>query len=161
MAHHEQATGSSDEWYTPPYIFEALAVEFDLDAASPDNKLPWIPARRHISSNSLSIEWDGFVWCNPPFGGRNGIAPWLDKFMAHGNGVCLTPDRTSAPWWQDAARKSDAVLFVAPKVRFLRSDGRPNKSPSTGTTLMARGGMGVVALMNAEANGLGLLMVRS
>jgi hypothetical protein len=38
---------------------------------------------------------------NPPFGGRNGLAPWLDKFFANGNGIALTPDRTSAPWWQD------------------------------------------------------------
>ena len=28
------------------------------------------------------------------------------------------PDRTSAPWFVDAARRSDASLFLSPKVKF-------------------------------------------
>ena len=47
----------------------------------------------------------------PPFGGRNGIVPWLDKFFAHGNGIALTPDRTSAPWWRRYAGMAHKVLF--------------------------------------------------
>ena len=27
--------GKSDEWHTPKYIFDAMAVTFDLDVASP------------------------------------------------------------------------------------------------------------------------------
>ena len=94
---------------------------------------------------------------NSPFEGRNGLTPWLDKFFAHGNGVALTPDRTSAPWWQDAARKAGAVLFIAGKVKFERPDGSVGKSPSNGTTLFASGRRGLEALDNARRAGLGYM----
>lgn len=158
MAHHEQTVGGGDEWYTPPYIFEAMAARFDLDVAHPGlHVVDWVPADRVMTTASLSSNWQGFVWCNPPFGGRNGIAPWLDKFFEHGNGVCLTPDRTSASWWRDAARKADLILFVSPKVKFIRVDGRANAAPSTGTTLMAKGPKGIAALLSAEVAGLGIV----
>lgn len=153
--------GRSDEWYTPRYIFDAMSVFFDLDVAAPTvgAKLTDVPAREFLTSNSLIEPWGkDFVWMNPPFGGRNGLVPWLDKFFAHGNGVALTPDRTSAPWWQDAARKADAVLFIDGKVRFIRPDGTEGKSPGDGTTLFAAGVRGCEALENAARNKLGLLM---
>lgn len=158
MAHFEQATGATDEWYTPPYVFAAPATIFDLDVAMPKAPLYWIPTLDFITEDSLSKTWKGFVWCNSPFGGRNGIVPWLDKFFAHGDGIALTPDRTSAPWWQDAARKCDVALFVSPKIRFLRPDGSAGVAPGTGTTLLAVGRKGVSALHNASRNGLGFLM---
>ncbi len=92
---------------------------------------------------------------NPPFGGRNGLVPWLDRFFAHGNGIALTPDRTSAPWWQDANRRADATLFVAGKVKFIRPDGTEGRSPGTGTTLFAAGQRAKAALIRAETAGLG------
>ena len=35
MALHEQCVGATYEWYTPPYVFEALGCTFDVDVASP------------------------------------------------------------------------------------------------------------------------------
>jgi hypothetical protein len=93
---------------------------------------------------------------NPPFGGRNGLKPWLDKFFEHGNGIALVPDRTSAPWWQNMARKADAILFVDGKVKFIKPDGSTGQSPSTGTVLVAAGMRGVQALVCADERGLGL-----
>lgn len=167
MAYWDQP-GASDEWYTPKYIFDALGCEFDTDVAGPGSATH-VPCRRWFTKNALAMDWRGypqgsecpwdgdFVWMNPPFGGRNGIKPWLDKFFAHGNGIALTPDRTSAPWWQDAAKKADAVLFIAGKVKFERPDGSIGKSPSNGTTLFAIGQRGVEALENAQRNSLGFL----
>lgn len=97
---------------------------------------------------------------NPPFGGRNGLIPWLDRFFVHGNGIALTPDRTSAPWWQDANRRADATLFIAGKVRFIRPDGSEGKSPGTGTTMFAAGDRAVWALSRASMAGLGQVMVQ-
>jgi hypothetical protein len=94
---------------------------------------------------------------NPPFGKRNGLRPWLKRFFDHGNGIALTPDRTSAPWWQEASRETDVFLFTTGKVAFERPDGTVAKSPSTGVTLWAVGERGVNALVNAEKNGLGVL----
>lgn len=158
MALHEQSIGATDEWYTPAYIFEGLGCSFDMDVASPGAQVtPWIPARQCITARSLERAWEGFIWMNPPFGGRNGLLPWLEKFTGHANGVCLVPDRTSAPWWQQYASKMSAVLFVAPKIRFIGADGKPGKSPAQGTCLMSLGVEGYEALQRAAAHKLGSL----
>lgn len=151
-----EASGQSDEWYTPKYIFTALGCRFDLDVAAPPEGPRHVPADRWISKDSLDETWSGFVWMNPPFGGRNGLIPWLEKFSEHGNGIALTPDRTSAPWWQDFSCLTDAVLFVSPKIRFEKPDGSVGKSPGSGTTLWACGKTGVRALQHAERFGLGV-----
>lgn len=102
---HWEANGKTDEWYTPKYIFDALECAFDTDVASPkDRSFCHVPAFDFITENSLTAIWEGFVWCNPPFGGRNGISPWLDKMATHKNGIALAPDRTSTSWWQKAAK---------------------------------------------------------
>jgi len=134
-----EATGATDEWYTPKFIFDALCAVFDLDVSAPADGPRHVPCRDWISEGSLQAEWSGFVWMNPPFGGRNGIAPWLDKFVQHGNGIALTPDRTSAPWWQDAASKANSVLLLRGKPKFERPDGTIGKSPGHGVSLWAAG----------------------
>lgn len=159
MALHEQCVGATDEWYTPPHVFNALGCAYDVDVASPGKPVtPWIPAVEFITADSLSRAWKGFVWMNPPFGGRNGLMPWLAKFFAHGNGIALTPDRTSAPWWQQFAPRADAILFVAPKLKFIGTDGKPGKSPAQGTCLMASGHRALEPLYRAQAEGLGVLL---
>jgi hypothetical protein len=159
MAVHEQSVGATDEWYTPPYVFEAMGVRFDLDVASPGReKTPWVPADRILTGGSLATVWFGFIWMNAPFGGRNGLAPWLDKFVKHRNGVALTPDRTSAPWWQTYAPQMEMILFVDGKIKFIGADGRLGASPAQGTCLMGIGAWAAEALRNAEREGLGFLM---
>lgn len=160
MSAWENSIGASDEWYTPKYVFDALGAQFDLDVAAPFEGPLHTPCDGWLYDRSLEREWKGFIWMNPPFGRRNGIVPWMDKFFAHDNGVALTPDRTSAPWWQAAARRADAVLFVSGEICFIQPDGTVGKSPSTGTTLFAAGDRGVEALKRAQKSGLGWLGVR-
>lgn len=158
MALHEQSAGATDEWYTPPHVFEALGCRFDMDVAYPlVGFLPWIPARVVLMQRSLEEQWEGFIWMNPPFGARNGLVPWLEKFFAHGNGIALVPDRTSAPWWQTYAPKADLWLFVSPKLKFIGFDGKPGDSPAQGTCLWAAGSEGTAALARASRAGLGTL----
>lgn len=158
MALHEQCVGKTDEWYTPPHVFEAMAATFDMDVASPGSKtVPWVPSKSHLTKNSLDAVWNGFVWMNPPFGARNGLVPWLDKFFRHNNGIALVPDRTSAPWWQLYVYKTSAVLFVAPKLKFIGADGKPGRSPAQGTCLLAAGNQAHYALIRAAQAGLGKL----
>jgi len=159
MALHEQCVGATDEWYTPPHVFNALGCSYDMDVASPGKSVtPWIPAVEFITADSLSKDWRGFVWMNPPFGGRNGLVSWLEKFFAHGNGISLVPDRTSAPWWQQFAPRADAILFVAPKIKFIDANGKLGKSPAQGTCLLASGRRALEPLHRAAAKGLGVLM---
>jgi hypothetical protein len=157
MALHEQCVGATDEWYTPPHVFKALGCRFDLDVAAPvDRTHICVPTNRWIYRDSLEAYWEGFVWMNPPFGGRNGLVPWLEKFFEHGDGVALVPDRTSAPWWQQFARKADQILFVSPKLKFIGADGKPGNSPAQGTSLFGTGERAVDALNLAASRGLGV-----
>lgn len=68
-----ESTGKSDEWYTPPEVFQALGCEFDLDVAGAARAE--VPAKGFIFSESLNAQWNGFIWMNPPYGGRNDKTP--------------------------------------------------------------------------------------
>lgn len=160
MSHWED-NGKSDDWWTPKYIFDALECRFNLDVAAPIQGPLHVPCSNWIANNSLERDWAGFVWMNPPFGGRNGLVPWLDKFRNHGNGIALVPDRTSAPWWQDLADWSEQIFFINGKVKFIRPDGSLGASPSVGTTLLAMGKKACYALEAAERNGLGKRFARA
>ena len=149
-----EAIGKSDDWYTPAYIFRALRVTFDLDVAAPPCGPRHVPCRAWFHEGALQRGWEGFVWMNPPYGPRNGLAPWMTKFIRHGNGIALVPDRTSAPWFQEAARQMGAILFVSPKIKFERPDGTHGKSPGTGSALMALGTQAIAALERASSLGL-------
>ena len=152
MSTWEPQIGASDEWYTPRFVFDALGERFDLDVAAPASGPRHVPADRWIDAATCGLvsPWAGFVWMNPPFGGRNGLRPWLDKFFQHGSGVALTPDRTSAPWWQEAAGRADAILFTLGKVQFERPDGTLGKQPGNGVTLWAAGPRAAAALRRAD-----------
>jgi len=159
MALHEQCVGATNEWYTPPHVFEALGCVFNMDVASPgQNVTPWIPADYFMTVDSLETSWGGFVWMNPPFGGRNALVPWLTRFFAHRNGIALVPDRTSAPWWQQFAPQAEQILFVAPKLKFIGANGKPGTSPAQGTCLFGVGKRATQALRCAANRKLGVIM---
>jgi hypothetical protein len=139
-------------------MFAALGCVFDLDVAHPPYPIETsVPAKSHYHARSLSKPWFGFVWMNAPYEGRNGLQPWLDRFCEHGDGIALVPDRTSAPWFQEAWTRINLALFTFDKIKFIRQDGSVGKSPSNGTALMAIGSQGVEALHRAAACGLGFL----
>ncbi len=90
---------------------------------------------------------------NPPFGGRNGHIPWLEKFLAHGNGIGIVRAYTSAGWFHDFAIHADAMLFPRGKTKFVRPDGSVGRAPGHGIVLLAKGDRAKKALRNS---GLGL-----
>lgn len=151
-----ESKGGSDHYYTPKYIFDALKCNFDLDVAAPiDRSFCYVPAKKFITENSLDQEWKGFIWMNPPFSGRNGKDLWLNKMYNHGNGIAFIPDRTSAPWWQKHAAKSDCVLFINGKINMIRSDGSEAKQPGNGTCLF---GYGENAVEILKQSNLGIIL---
>lgn len=156
MSEHESSVGLSDEWFTPPSIFNALNLVFDVDVASP-GKSHWVPSRKVYTKddNGLSKEWTGLVFMNPPFGGRNGQVPWLEKFVEHGNGIAIVAARTSSKWFQDIIPRTDAILFPNGKTKFIRPDGSIGKSPGTGVVIIAMGEQSIEALKNSK---LGLFL---
>jgi hypothetical protein len=156
VSHWENSVGATDEWYTPPEVFEALGCAFDLDVAHPRCKTH-VPAKNFIHENSLEEPWSGFVWMNPPYGGRNAVLPWMLKFFEHGNGVALTTDRTSAPWFRECSKRADLVMFTK-KIRFIGADGKRGNSPSNGSAFWSIGEKGNCALRRAATSGFGILL---
>lgn len=158
MAAYE-AYGKSDEWYTPRYIFDAIGLRYDLDVAAPILGPRHVPTQNwyHPLRNGLRQPWFGLVWMNCPFGHQRHKKAWLNRFFAHGNGVALVPDRTSAPWFQEYAPLADAICWVSPKIKFERPDGSIGQSPGTGTALLACGSVAASAL---DQCGLGMITGR-
>lgn len=151
MAEHEPSIGKSSEWYTPKWLFESLGVTFDLDPCSP-GKNHWVPAKQIYTKDDdgLRKPWRGFVFMNPPFGGRNAHVPWLSKFIKHGNGIAIVRAYTSAAWFHKYAVLSDAMLFPNGKTKFIRPDGSVGKSPGSGVVLLAMGNKAVNALRDSS-----------
>jgi len=113
------AQKTSDDWYTPPWVFEGLGVTFDLDVCAPIGGLPWVPAQRSLSilDDGLLQEWTGRVWMNPPY---SEPLPWVNKFITHNNGICLTP--TSQGKWMLEVWASQAGWLMLPPMRFVFAD---------------------------------------
>lgn len=157
MAEHEPSIGASDDWYTPPFIFDALGERFDLDPCSPGPG-HWVPADRvfTIADDGLRQPWVGFVFMNPPFGGRLGHVPWLAKFIAHANGIAIVRAYTSAGWFHDYATRADAMLFPRGKTKFIRPDGSVGGAPGHGVVLLGMGSRAVQALQRSR---LGLCVI--
>lgn len=112
---------TTDDHYTPPFIFEALGVEFDMDVSAPVGGVPWIPAKRSLTiiDDGLATEWVGRVWCNPPY---SKITPWANKLLSHQNGIALLPVGKSM-WFDKLWELADGILTLPSSLRFIKSDG--------------------------------------
>ena len=112
-----QTAKTSDDYYTPAWIFEALALTFDLDVASPPHATH-VPCDRYftVQDDGLAQEWQGRVWMNPPF---SKPTPWIEKWLHHGNGLALTPMSKSkwfASLWNDI---NVACVALPPTLKFV------------------------------------------
>jgi hypothetical protein len=129
--------GTTDDHYTPAFIFEALNVQFDMDVCAPAGGVPWIPAKLSLSviEDGLTTPWQGRIWCNPPY---SKITPWAHKLLDHQNAIALLPVGKSL-WFDLLWKKADGILTLPSNLRFLRSEGRPPASIMTSTMLFAFG----------------------
>ncbi len=87
----------NDECYTPQWVFDAMGIRFDLDVASSNSEMIVVPADRKytVEDDGLALPWEGRVWMNPPF---SKITPWINKWLEHGNGICLVPLSSNGRW---------------------------------------------------------------
>jgi hypothetical protein len=145
MGGHHATRGKTAEWYTPPHIFEALGIRFDLDPCAPVGGVPWVPAARSLSAadDGLSQPWEGRVWLNPPYGPAT--ATWVRRLAAHGDGIALVFARTDTTWFHETAPAASALCFIAGRLTFvpqtpdMRSDTRTNFNAGAPSLLMAFG----------------------
>ena len=111
-----QTARTSDDYWTPTYLFDLLGVRFDLDVACPPGGAPWVPADAYYDqeADGLRSPWWGRVWMNPPF---SSPAPWADKFMSHANGIALLPVSKSK-WCARMWERADGIVLMDPRLKF-------------------------------------------
>ena len=124
-----------DEYYTPKWIFDTLALQFDLDPAHP-NFATQVPTKAYLTKeqDGLTAEWKGRIWMNPPFSESKF---WVHKFMEHKNGVALLPFAKSQ-WLIEIWDDCDGVVPLPYNIRFLY-EGKANGSIFLPVALFAYG----------------------
>jgi hypothetical protein len=120
---------TTDDYYTPRWIFDAAGLVFDLDVAAPvDPSRRTCPARRYLTpvEDGLSQPWDGLVWMNPPF---SNLRAWVERFASHRCGLAfLMPGRKENYWMGHLMRAAGAIAFIS--ADFTRPDGTIRSIPS-------------------------------
>lgn len=147
---HESTVNESVEWYTPPEIFEALDLVFDLDPCSPGAGKSYVPARKHYTfeDDGLTSPWEGTAWVNPPYGPHTKV--WMEKLAEHGDGIALVFARTDVKWFQQHGIKADLVCFVDGRIKFFQGDlSKRGGSPGAGSMLLAFGEKASTALLKS------------
>ena len=116
-----QQRAGTDDYYTPPEVFTALGLRFDLDVAAPPGGVRWVPADRFftVEDDGLAQAWEGRVWMNPPY---SDPGPWVKRFIDHSHGIAYLPFAKSA-WFDRLWNGADAI--TAPGVHASRFVGGP------------------------------------
>ena len=112
---------TTDDYYTPAWIFAGLGLKFDTDPASPIGGCPWIPVKKYytIVDNGLVQDWVGRVWMNPPY---SKTTPWVNKFIEQGNGVMLC-QIAKAKWFNTIWDQCDGMVPLPSRMMFKTPAG--------------------------------------
>ena len=128
----------TDDWYTPSWIFDALAIEFTIDVAAPQGGVPWIPASRHFteSDNGLEQQWEGTIWCNPPY---SSPTRWADKLISHGDGLILVRADLSTGGYYRLWQTAEAMWVHHKRLQFVNGHSEGTGSNTFSTVMFSYG----------------------
>ena len=113
-------------WETPLDFFSKLdqLFSFTLDACASDENAK-VANYYTEEQDALLQDWQGVVWCNPPYG--RGQIKFIEKAyqesVKHGSVVvCLIPARPDTKVWQDLIfNHADQVCFIKGRLKFGNS----------------------------------------
>lgn len=108
---------------TPQWVYSELG-HIDLDpCAGFDTNIGKRNFRLEDNEDGLLKDWDGFVFCNPPFSQKE---EWINKMISHGDGILLLPERGSAPWFGSLAEKAGSYFVMGKKINFVGGSSSNN-----------------------------------
>ncbi len=124
-----RGSNTTDNWITPNWLIDRIGP-FELDPCACDPQ-PWACAARQYTfeDNGLMRPWDGFWFCNPPYGKQT--ATWLDRCsLVSSSGIALVFARTETRmFFKSVWPKANSLLFLRGRLTFSRPDG---SSPPSG-----------------------------
>ncbi len=98
-------TSTTDEWQTPIDFFNKCNEEFKftLDGAANESNhlLPnWYGPGSQIAEDALNADWEGRIWCNPPYSMCKEFVSKAWEAMHYGVFTAmLIPARTDTKYW--------------------------------------------------------------
>ena len=122
------------DWETPQELFEQLneKYRFDIDvAASAENSKCEIFFTEQ--DDALSKEWNGNIFCNPPYGRQ--LGKWLEKaYSEHQRDpdraiVFLIPARTDTNYWHDYVFGKAEIDFLRGRLYFENNGIKIDRAP--------------------------------
>jgi hypothetical protein len=112
---------TTDDCYTPRWVFDAMGLHFDLDVAAPVGG-PWhVPCDRYFTAedDGLAQDWDGLVWCNPPY---SNYGPWADRFAEHDRMALMGILLPEVRWFPIVFAAAESVALIS--CDFARPNGK-------------------------------------
>lgn len=148
---HQIPATHSNEWYTPwEYVNAARQTMggIDLDPASCAYANNVVQAREFfdMKDDGLMLNWEGRVFCNPPYGMRDGKsnqARWSTKFLTEygegriEQGVLLLNAMIAQSWFKPLW--DFPLCFTYKRIRFYNKVGIMTQ-PTNGNVFVYVGG---------------------
>lgn len=128
---------SENTWFTPKVFIENLGP-FDLDPCTVSYR-PFDTAKHHVEHDKgecgLNKNWGGGeVWLNPPYGKE--IAPFIDKFIEHKNGIMLIFARMGSEGIQKLLKAGAYMYCLRRRVYFVQKEGLKATNAGTDSVLV-------------------------
>lgn len=116
-------SSASCDWETPPDFFTELNKEFHftLDACASQYNCK-VTNYYSLEDNGLMREWNGVVWCNPPYGDET--VNWCRKALCSVKLqqaniiVMLLPARTDNHWFHTYILPYAEIRFIQGRLKF-------------------------------------------
>jgi phage N-6-adenine-methyltransferase len=110
----------NQEYATPLNLFKVLDNEFHftLDVCA-DDKNRKVDNFYSQEDNSLTKDWIGNCWMNPPYKDMKKwvIKAYNESIKNNSIVVCLIPARTNTSWWHDYCMKGE-IRFIKGRPKF-------------------------------------------